>query len=102
MRRRSQLRQRRATFKHRRLLEFRTSLTGSVYSTAAQNSEKVRVLDLGAGEGSCTYRFLHLGARVTAVDISEHQLEHLQVQCKPFSHNLELHHDDVWDGLEMM
>jgi SAM-dependent methyltransferase len=85
--------------KHRRLLEFHTSLIGSVYSAAVQNSEEVRVLDFGAGEGSCTYRFLQLGARVTAVDVSEHQLRQLQVQCKPFSHNLELWHDDVWDAL---
>jgi len=58
--------------KPRRLLEFHVSLIGSVYSAAARNSEEVRVLDLGAGEGSCTYRFLQLGARVTAVNVSEH------------------------------
>ena len=86
--------------KHRRLVEFHTSLVESVYSAAARDSETVRVLDLGAGEGSCAYNFLRLGATVTAVDISEHQLERLQVRCKCFSQRLELRHEDAWDALQ--
>jgi len=85
--------------KHRRILELHISLIESVYSAALQNGKQVRVLDLGAGEGSCTYMFLRMGARVTAVDISEYQLKHLHELCEPFSHNLELRHEDVWDAL---
>jgi SAM-dependent methyltransferase len=86
--------------KHRQIVDFQTSLIESIYSAATQNSETVRLLDLGTGEGSCAHPFLRLGARVTAVDISEHQLNHLQVQCKCFSHRLDLRHEDAWDALE--
>jgi SAM-dependent methyltransferase len=42
------------------------------------------VLDLGAGEGSATKYWLVLGARVTAIDISQNRLEQLVEACKDF------------------
>jgi SAM-dependent methyltransferase len=86
--------------KHRQIREFHTSLIESVHSAAAQNTDEVRVLDLGAGEGSCASKFLQLGAKVTAVDISAYQLQRLQVQCKSFSQKLGLRHEDAWETLE--
>jgi SAM-dependent methyltransferase len=48
------------------------------------------VLDLGAGEGSATIVFLEEGARVTAVDDSENQLEALRQRTFRFRERLEI------------
>ena len=48
----------------------------------------LRVLDLGAGEGSVTRFWLELGAEVTAVDLSPGMLTALQGQCAQYGSHL--------------
>src|SRR5262249_10249208 len=60
-----------------------------------------KTLDLGAGDGFATLRFLALGAMVTAVDISEKQLETLRQRASG-SANLKLDCQDIFDALRAL
>lgn len=85
--------------KHKKLQEFHRAIIEDVYAQAAVHSSDARVLDLGSGEGTSASTFLALGALVTAVDISEEQLNNLRSRCESFSHRLEVRQEDVWDNL---
>lgn len=76
--------------KHRTLQEFYAKLAREVYAYAARDLPAVRVLDLGAGEGSATLPFLEFGAYVTAVDVSARNLQVLQTRCAGFQDRLEI------------
>src|ERR1039457_1008839 len=68
--------------RHRSILDLYARLVQAAFvATRRENGESPSVLDLGAGEGTVTRPFLELGASVLAVDISERQLEQLQVIC---------------------
>ena len=86
--------------KHRQLRKLFEALMSRVYSGAVRNSPLVRVLDIGAGEGTATHIFLRFGANVTAVDISEDQLNCLRAQCSNFEGRLEVHNEDAWDTVK--
>jgi len=81
--------------KHARLRALYDDLTIRVFTSAKRNSDTPAVLDLGAGEGSATVRFLELGARVTAVDISENQLRDLRRRCDRYGDNLQVHCEEI-------
>jgi len=59
-----------------------------------------RVLDIGAGDGIATASFLRLGAHVMAVDVSERQLQQLQVSCKSLPGQLTIRCADIDSILE--
>jgi SAM-dependent methyltransferase len=88
--------------KHAALRNFYGLLVADVYDWAAKSTPIPTVLDLGAGEGSATLPFLELGAKVTAVDVSESQLRILQAKCDKFANRLEVHCEDVFDFIESM
>ena len=85
---------------HAREWELYTQLVLRVFRAARQHSEAPRILDLGAGGGSATIPFLDLGARVTAVDISESQLEPLRGRCGRFGSRLEVRQVEVTEILD--
>ena len=85
---------------HARVWELYTQLVSRVFRTAKQHSETPRILDLGAGEGSATIPFLDLGAHVTAVDISESQLQALTVRCGGFGSRLEVRQGEMSEILD--
>lgn len=70
-----------------------------VYDLARQSTERPRILDLGAGEGSTTVPLLELGAEVTAVDVSENQLRSLVARCQHFGDSLNIRCEDVGEML---
>ena len=86
--------------KHASLRKLYASLLTQVYDYGAKWSDTPRVLDLGAGDGSVTLPFLELGARVTAVDISNSQLVALRRKCECFSDRLKLRCEDVNEMLK--
>ena len=86
--------------KHASLRSMYAGLVVRVFEEAQQHTPVPRVLDLGAGEGSVTLPFLDLGARVTAVDISESQLEVLRTKCAQFGDRLEIRCEDINDTLQ--
>ena len=75
-------------------------LVVTVYDFAATYTHTPEVLDLGAGEGSVTLPFLELGAKVTAVDISESQARALQAKCANRTEKLEVRCQDVFDAIK--
>jgi SAM-dependent methyltransferase len=81
--------------KHRVTRELYGKLVAQVYAHAHEHVNIPRVLDLGAGDGSATLPFLELGAKVTAIDISENQLTALLNRCKHFGDNLDVHCIDI-------
>lgn len=81
--------------KHASLRRLYGQLLVRVLDDAQKHRKQVRVLDLGAGEGTVTLPFLELGASVTAVDLSEAQLEALQQRCGAHGDRLEVICDDV-------
>jgi SAM-dependent methyltransferase len=85
--------------KHAKLRALYGGLVAQVYDTARSLVCQPRVLDLGAGEGSATLPFLELGARVTAVDISESQLDVLRTRCSSFADNLTVYCGDIDDAI---
>jgi SAM-dependent methyltransferase len=87
--------------KHASLRSLYAKLLIQVYDDAAKRSDAPRILDLGAGEGSVTLPFLELGARVTAVDISNSQLDALRKKCERFSYRLELRCEDMSEILKL-
>jgi len=86
--------------KHAKLRQLYGRLVVQVYDTARSFVSQPRVLDLGAGEGSATLPFLELGAKVTAVDISEAQLNMLRIRCSSFSDNLSIYSGSVADAIK--
>ena len=85
--------------KHESLRRFYGELTADVLRRLSKDSTETRVLDLGAGEGSVTLRFLEMGSRVTAVDSSERQLSYLRSRATAYADNLVVHHGDVFEVL---
>jgi len=85
--------------KHRDIRELYGKLVVQVFDQAKESVIVPNVLDLGAGEGSVTLPFLELGAKVTAVDISENQLSALQNRCKRYGDSLEAQCMDISDFL---
>lgn len=81
--------------KHASLRQLYGELVVRVHDTANQQAETPSVLDLGAGEGSATLPFLELGAKVTAVDISNSQLEKLKTRCEKYGERLEVRCEDI-------
>lgn len=88
--------------RHESISNLYARLVEAAYQTAAssQVTGSVSVLDLGAGEGTVTRPFLLLGANVVAVDISERQLEQLQVKCAGLPGQLELRCEDLYSVME--
>lgn len=66
-----------------------------VWAAAREDRADPRVLDLGAGEGAATLKFLALGARVTAVDVSAAQLDALRARGERFGDRLEVLCGDI-------
>lgn len=85
--------------KHASVRALYSEMIVRVLATAAESGETPRVLDLGAGEGSATLKFLALGARVTAVDSSATQLDALRRKCERFGDRLEVRCEDVSEVL---
>lgn len=81
--------------KHPSLRALYDDLTMRVFTSARANSDTPTILDLGAGEGSATIRFLELGARVTAVDISESQLRDLRRRGQRYGDRLRVHCEEI-------
>jgi SAM-dependent methyltransferase len=86
--------------KHSSLRRLYGELVVLVFDRAKEKSAMPHVLDLGAGEGSVTLPFLELGARVTAVDISESQLQALRERCGSFGDQLRVKCEDINDTLK--
>lgn len=87
--------------KHAALRSLYGKLAVSVYDFAAGQNQVPEILDLGAGEGSVTLTFLELGAKVTAVDVSESQLSALQAKCAGHA-KLEVRCQDVFAAIELL
>ncbi len=85
--------------KHAALRHLYAGLLTEVYERAVRHRDSPRVLDLGAGEGSTTLRWLELGARVTAVDASESQIEALRARCAGYAERLDVRCQDVGRAL---
>jgi SAM-dependent methyltransferase len=85
--------------KHESLRQLYGKLTADVVRRLGKDPAETRVLDLGAGEGSVTLRFLEMGSRVTAVDSSERQLSYLRSRAAAYSDRLVVHHGDVFEVL---
>ena len=89
--------------KHACLRKMYVNLVREVLERTKRSVQTPAILDLGAGEGSVTIPFLDLGAKVTAVDMSENQLEGLRTKCSMAhiaSGMLELKCDDANHFLE--
>lgn len=87
--------------KHSKLRTLYAKLVVNVFDFASTYKSTPEVLDLGAGEGSVTLPFLELGAKVTAVDISESQLNALQAKCANYTEELEVRCQDVFDAIKL-
>lgn len=81
--------------KHEQLRTFYMDLAARVVAEAAGHRRPPRVLDLGAGEGTATLPFLEAGAEVTAVDVSERQLEVFRSRCGSHAERLSIRCGDV-------
>ncbi|MEZ5333260.1 MAG: class I SAM-dependent methyltransferase [Thermoanaerobaculia bacterium] len=85
--------------KHAALRRLYAGLLSEVYERAVRHRASLRVLDLGAGEGSTTLRCLELGATVTAVDASESQLAALRARCVGHAERLHVRCEEVGRAL---
>ncbi len=81
--------------KHESLRRLYGSLVLRLFDGVQNQQTEVRVLDLGAGEGTATLPFLKLGARVTAVDLSRSQLTVLQERASAHRDRLDTRCGDV-------
>jgi ubiquinone/menaquinone biosynthesis C-methylase UbiE len=70
---------------HQKVWDLYLALLSRVVSDAKLVNPSIRVLDLGAGEGTVTEQALRLGCRVTAVDISANRLSSLSDRCQRHS-----------------
>lgn len=75
-------------------------VVGFAYVVASRASRPLRVLDLGAGDGSATISFLERGCHVLAVDISSRQLDQLRDRCRQFDGLLETRKADMSEVLK--
>ena len=87
--------------KHAILRKLYSKLVVAIYDSAYKYNSTPKILDLGAGEGSVTLPFLELGARVTAVDISESQLTSLKAKCAKYADNFETYCGNVFDAIRL-
>jgi SAM-dependent methyltransferase len=85
--------------KHSMLRSLHGELVFTVYDFGKRYVPIPEVLDLGAGKGAFTLRFLGLGARLTAIDISESQLKVLKAECARYAERLEVRCEDVFDAV---
>ena len=83
--------------KHKGLRQLYAQLTAEVLRRLGKSTTETRILDLGAGEGSVTLRYLELGSRVTAIDSSERQLSYLRSRAVTHLDRLTLRCGDVFD-----
>ncbi|WP_157572677.1 class I SAM-dependent methyltransferase [Nevskia soli] len=82
--------------RHASIQRLYDSMLQAAFSQVQSSSGgRPKVLDLGAGEGTVTLPFLELGADVTAVDISEKQLEQLEAKCSHFKQHLQVRCEDI-------
>ncbi len=88
--------------KHLSIRQLYARLVLRVFTTAKRYSAAPRVLDVGAGDGSATLPFLELGARVTAVDMSESQLAVLAKRCRLFNDRLEVRYGAIDEVIRQM
>ncbi len=86
--------------KHASLRRLYGRLIIYIFKKVTQHKKTLKVLDLGAGEGSITLPFLELGAKVVAVDISNKQLDLLKAKCGNFGGMLEVRCEDVNETLK--
>jgi SAM-dependent methyltransferase len=73
---------------HARLRARYADLAADVFRRARAHVGEPAVLDLGAGDGLVTQTFLELGARVTAVDVSQRQLAALAETTAEYAERL--------------
>jgi len=83
---------------HESLRERYSGLVTDAYYFARRTTEAPEILDLGAGDGFATLSFLALGARVTAVDVSDKQLAALGERASHRA-NLSVVCQDVFEAL---
>jgi len=76
--------------KHAVLRKLYEELTIQACDYSKKNTNIFKILDLGAGEGTATLRFLELGGKVTAVDISKKQLDALKDKCVSYGNKLDV------------
>ncbi len=82
--------------KHKSIATLYIDLLQSAFATVSNSkSGMLRVLDIGAGDGSATIPLLMRGASVLAVDISEQQLAQLRSKCKDLPGHLEVRCADI-------
>lgn len=82
--------------KHKSISGLYTDLLKKAFSLAPKsNAGLIRVLDIGAGDGSATIPLLMHGASVLAVDISEQQLTQLRIKCSDLPGRLEVRCSDI-------
>jgi SAM-dependent methyltransferase len=86
---------------HQSLKEKYAALIDDAYHFARSASRVPEILDLGAGDGFATLSFLKLGAKVTAVDISDKQLAMLSEKAFAPA-NLIVACQDVFEALTSM
>jgi SAM-dependent methyltransferase len=86
--------------KHGTLRALHDHLIADVYRMVSTDSAVPAALDLGAGEGTSSEALLELGARVTAVDLSERQLQSLKQRCAGVDAPLEVVCEDAWKVLD--
>lgn len=82
--------------KHKSIATLYTDLLEEAFAAVSNsNTGQIRVLDIGAGDGSATIPLLMRGASVLAVDISEQQLTQLRDKCKGLPGRLEVRCADI-------
>jgi len=86
--------------RHPSLRNLYAELVVRVFDGACENCDVPRILDLGDGEGSATLPLLKLGARVTAIDISQGMIDALMAKCADHKERLEAHCQDVLEAIE--
>ncbi|MDD4933805.1 MAG: methyltransferase domain-containing protein [Methylacidiphilaceae bacterium] len=88
--------------RHGSLAKLYEGLLNDVFSHAARQTARPVVLDLGAGEGALTQKALALGATVTAVDVSESQLNQLRSECSECAARLETIQADGLSAIDLL
>jgi SAM-dependent methyltransferase len=75
-------------------------LASEVVERSRADTDVPHILDIGAGDGTLSRTFLELGARVTAVDVSERQLAELAARNADFGDRVTIVRGDVLGVLE--
>lgn len=84
--------------KHKKLRKLYIEFANKIVANSKKNNNSV--LDIGAGEGTTTNCFLSLGSKVTAVDISQNQLDSLKKRCFQYGDKLQVICEDVNDTVK--